>query len=91
MLNSNNFYSNTQLLIYMTNSKKQILEDINIIANKICNRKIKSKDNLFNIMDSLQIMSLLASLENKYKKKFKMEKILNKEKLDIAYLSKELY
>lgn len=56
---------------------------INDFCAKITKKKIHAKDNLFKILDSLEIMTLISSLEDRFKIKFNMIKLLNKKKLDL--------
>ena len=56
---------------------------INDFCEKITKKKIHTKDNLFKILDSLEIMTLISSLEHRFKIKFNMIKLLNKKKLDL--------
>ena len=56
---------------------------INDFCEKITKKKIHTKDNLFKILDSLEIMTLISSLERRFKIKFNMIKLLNKKKLDL--------
>ena len=69
----------------MNNIKKNKIEqkEINDFCEKITKKKIHTKDNLFKILDSLEIMTLISSLEHKFKIKFNMIKVLNKKKLDL--------
>ena len=63
---------------------------INNFCEKITKKKIHSKDNLFKILDSLEIMTLITSLEYRFKIKFNMIKLLNKKKLDLLDIKKLL-
>jgi acyl carrier protein len=56
---------------------------INDFCEKITKKKIHTKDNLFKILDSLEIMTLISSLEHRFKIKFNMIKLLNRKKLDL--------
>jgi acyl carrier protein len=67
-------------------SKKITMKILQIHCNKITKKKINKNDNLFKLLDSLEIMTLLSSVENKFKVKLNIIKILNREKLDIEHL-----
>ena len=71
--------------------KKKIPQKyVNNFCEKIIKKKIYTKDNLFKILDSLEIMELISSFERKFKIKFNMIKLLNKKKLDLLDLKKLL-
>ena len=74
----------------MISQKKQTIHILYLLANRVSGKKLKADDNLFQLLDSLEIMNLLSSIEKKYKKKLNMEKILNKDKLDLNFLAKQL-
>ena len=63
---------------------------INNFCEKITKKKINYKVNLFKILDSLEIMTLISSLEYRFKIKFNMIKLLNKKKLDLLDIKKLL-
>jgi|TARA_B100000959_G_C14439585_1_gene402138 acyl carrier protein len=74
----------------MISQKKQTIHILKLLVNRVSGKKLKADDNLFQLLDSLEIMNLLSSIEKKYKKKLNMEKILNKDRLDLKFLSKQL-
>ena len=74
----------------MISQKKQTIHILKFLVNRVSGKKLKADDNLFQLLDSLEIMNLLSSIEKKYKKKLNMEKILNKDRLDLKFLSKQL-
>jgi acyl carrier protein len=63
---------------------------INDFCKKITKKKIHTKDNLFKVLDSLEIMTLISSLEHRFKIKFNIIKLLNKKKLDLLDIKKLL-
>jgi acyl carrier protein len=65
------------------NKNKIEQKAINDFCEKITKKKIQTKDDLFKVLDSLEIMTLISSLEHKFKIKFNMIKLLNKKKLDL--------
>lgn len=65
------------------NNNKIEQKVINDFCEKITKKKIHTKDNLFKILDSLEIMTLISSLEHRFKIKFNMIKLLNKKKIDL--------
>ena len=69
----------------MNSRKRNKIEqkEINDFCEKITKKKIHAKDNLFKILDSLEIMTLISSLEHRFKIKINMIKVLNKKKLDL--------
>lgn len=69
----------------MNNINKIKIEQkaINDFCEKVIKKKIHTRDNLFKILDSLEIMTLISSLEHRFKIKFNMIKLLNKKKLDL--------
>lgn len=71
-------------------NKKIIINKLVDIANEICQEKIKPNDDLFLKMDSLNLMNFISDVEKKFKKKFKIEKLLDRKKLDIIFISNEL-
>jgi len=72
------------------NKKKIEQKVINDFCEKITKKKIHTKDNLFKVLDSLEIMTLISSLENRFKIKFNMIKLLNKKKLVLLDIKKLL-
>jgi acyl carrier protein len=71
-------------------SKKITMKILQIHCNKITKKKINKNDNLFKLLDSLEIMTLLSSVEKKFEIKLNIIKILNREKLDIEHLHSNL-
>jgi acyl carrier protein len=67
-------------------SKKITMKILQIHCNKIVKKKINTNDNLFKLLDSLEIMTLLSSVEKEFEIKLNIIKILNREKLDIKHL-----
>jgi acyl carrier protein len=63
---------------------------LQVYCNKITKKKINKNDNLFKLLDSLEIMTLLSSVEKNFKIKLNIIKILNREKLDIEHLYSNL-
>jgi acyl carrier protein len=71
-------------------SKKITMKILQVYCNKITKKKINQNDNLFKLLDSLEIMTLLSSVEKNFKIKLNIIKILNREKLDIEHLYSNL-
>jgi acyl carrier protein len=71
-------------------SKKITMKILLVYCNKITKKKINKNDNLFKLLDSLEIMTLLSSVEKNFKIKLNIIKILNREKLDIEHLYSNL-
>ena len=71
-------------------SKKITMKILQVYCNKITKKKINKNDNLFKLLDSLEIMTLLSSVEKNFKIKLNIIKILNREKLDIKHLYSNL-
>jgi|688.fasta_scaffold83552_3 acyl carrier protein len=71
-------------------SKKITMKILQVYCNKITKKKINKNDNLFKLLDSLEIMTLLSSVEKNFKIKLNIIKILNREKLDIEHLYSNL-
>ena len=71
-------------------SKKITMKILQVYCNKITKKKINKNDNLFKLLDSLEIMTLLSSVEKNFKVKLNIIKILNREKLDIEHLYSNL-
>ena len=71
-------------------SKKITMKILQVHCNKITKKKINKNDNLFKLLDSLEIMTLLSSVEKNFKIKLNIIKILNREKLDIEHLYSNL-
>jgi acyl carrier protein len=71
-------------------SKKITMKILQVHCNKITKKKINKNDNLFKLLDSLEIMTLLSSVEKNFKVKLNIIKILNREKLDIEHLYSNL-
>ena len=67
----------------ITNKNKITQKTINEFCEKIIKKKIHANDNLFKILDSLEIMTLISSFERRFRIKFNMIKLLNKKKLDL--------
>ena len=65
-----------------TTVKKISISKIAGFSSEILKKKISEKENLFKVLDSLEIMMLLSAIEKKFKLKIDMIKILNKKKLD---------
>lgn len=70
--------------------KKITIKNLQVFCNKVTKKKINKNDNLFKLLDSLEIMMLLSSVEKSFKIKLNMIKILNREKLDIEHLYSNL-
>lgn len=70
--------------------KKITMKILQVYCNKITKKKINKNDNLFKLLDSLEIMTLLSSVEKNFKIKLNIIKILNREKLDIEHLYSNL-
>jgi acyl carrier protein len=71
-------------------SKKITMKILQVHCNEITKKKINKNDNLFKLLDSLEIMTLLSSVEKNFKIKLNIIKILNREKLDIEHLYSNL-
>ena len=71
-------------------SKKITMKILQVYCNKITKKKINKNDNLFKLLDSLEIMTLLSSVEKNFKVKLNIIIILNREKLDIEHLYSNL-
>lgn len=71
-------------------SKKITMKTLQKHCNETAKKKINKNDNLFEVLDSLEIMTLLSSMEKKFKVKLNIIKILNREKLDIEHLHSNL-
>ena len=65
-----------------TKVKRISMSNIADFAFIILKKKINEKENLFKVLDSLEIMMLLSGIEKKFKLSLDMVKILNKKKLD---------
>ena len=65
-----------------TKEKKISINNIADFASNILKKKINEQENLFKVLDSLEIMTLLSGIEKEFKLKVDMIKILNKKKLD---------
>jgi len=65
-----------------TKEKKISINNIADFASNILKKKINEQENLFKVLDSLEIMTLLSGIEKEFKLKVDMLKILNKKKLD---------
>ena len=71
-------------------SKNITMKTLQDHCNKITKKKINKNDDLFQLLDSLEIMTLLSSVEKNFKIKLNIIKILNREKLDIEHLYSNL-
>jgi len=65
-----------------------VLQKISIDAlvsfsSKITKKKINKKDDLFKLLDSLEIMMLISAVEKNFKIKLDLIKLLNNNKLDL--------
>ena len=63
------------------------LEDFCFQCNK---KKINKNQDLFSILDSLELMSLLTSLEKRCKIKLDMTKIFNKKVVNLNFILTQL-
>ena len=71
-------------------SKKIAMKTLQKLCKETTKKKINKNDNLFELLDSLEIMTLLSSVEKEFKVKLNIIKILNREKLDIEHLHSNL-
>jgi len=61
--------------------KKISIDALVSFSSKITKKKINKKDNLFKLLDSLEIMMLLSAVEKNFKIKLDLIKLLNNNKL----------
>ena len=61
--------------------KKISIDSLVSFSSKITKKKINKKDNLFKLLDSLEIMMLLSAVEKNFKIKLDLIKLLNNNKL----------
>ena len=71
-------------------NKKKIIEELSILCFKLSGKKVKSDDNLFDILDSLDLMTFISAIDKKFQKKLKKSQLLNKDKLSILFIAKQL-
>ena len=64
-----------------TGLKKISIDALVSFSSKATKKKITKKDNLFKLLDSLEIMILLSAVEKNFKIKLDMIKVLNNNKL----------
>jgi acyl carrier protein len=64
-----------------TNLKKISIDALINFSTKITKKKINEKDDLFKLLDSLEIMMLLSAVEKNFKIKLDLIKLLNNNKL----------
>jgi|TARA_B110000196_G_C20784368_1_gene492556 acyl carrier protein len=64
-------------------SNKISIDTLVSFGSKITKKKINKKDDLFKLLDSLEIMMFLSAVEKKFKIKFDYIKLLNNNKLDL--------
>lgn len=67
--------------MFKVKNNKVTLKNISFFCQKITKKRINEKDDLFKILDSLELMVLLTSIEKKFKIQLNMVKILSKKKL----------
>ena len=61
--------------------KKISIDALINFSTKITKKKINEKDDLFKLLDSLEIMMLLSAVEKNFKIKLDLIKLLNNNKL----------
>lgn len=71
-------------------SKKIAMKTLQNHCNKITKKKINKNDDLLKLLDSLEVMTLLSSVEKKFGVKLNIIKILNREKLNILHIYSNL-
>tara|TARA_A100000164_G_C21520319_1_gene591182 strand:- start:294 stop:527 length:234 start_codon:yes stop_codon:yes gene_type:complete len=70
-----------------TGFKKISIKTLTNFSSKVTKKKLTEKDDLFKILDSLEIMTLLLDIENNFKVKLNMIKLLNDNKLDLKKIA----
>ena len=70
-----------------TDFKKISIKTLRNFSSKVTKKKLTEKDDLFKILDSLEIMTLLLAVENNFKVKLDMIKLLNNNKLDLKKIA----
>jgi len=63
--------------------KKISIDALVSFSSKITKKKINKKDDLFKLLDSLEIMMLISAVEKNFKIKLDLIKLLNNNKLDL--------
>ena len=66
-----------------TSLKKISIDALVSFSSKITKKKINKKDDLFKLLDSLEIMMLISAVEKNFKIKLDLIKLLNNNKLDL--------
>ena len=66
-----------------TSLKKFSIDALVSFSSKITKKKINKKDDLFKLLDSLEIMMLISAVEKNFKIKLDLIKLLNNNKLDL--------
>ena len=67
--------------------KKTItIKNLEEFCFKVTKKKINKNQDLFSLLDSLELMSLLTTFEKKYATKIDMVKIFNKNSLNLKLL-----
>ena len=64
-----------------TGLKKISIDQLVSFSSKTTKKKITKKDDLFKLLDSLEIMTFLSAVEKNFKIKLDMIKLLNNNKL----------
>ena len=73
-----------------TKNNKFTQKAVNDFCQKIIKKKIYENEDLFKILDSLEIMELISAIEKKFQIKFNIIKLLNRKKLDLKDIKKLL-
>ena len=67
--------------------KKNItIKNLEEFCFKVTKKKINKNQDLFSLLDSLELMSLLTTFEKKYATKIDMVKVFNKNSLNLKLL-----
>lgn len=63
--------------------KKISIKNLITFSSKFIKKEVNEKDDLFKLLDSLEIMTLLSAIEKNFRVKINIIKLLNNKKLDL--------
>ena len=70
-------------VVVYTVLKKISIKNLITFSSKFIKKEVNEKDDLFKLLDSLEIMTLLSAIEKNFRVKINIIKLLNNKKLDL--------
>lgn len=70
-------------VVVYTVLKKNSIKNLITFSSKFIKKEVNEKDDLYKLLDSLEIMTLLSAIEKNFRVKINIIKLLNNKKLDL--------